>query len=256
MQYFVLLTAATAAIAGLAWTLYRRRGDIGLLLGTAVLYYWSLYGAWYIVIDKTGGFSGKNYHYLEYKLFPVALDNDYLKTLIMYAGFIIVVQLTLLAALSRRRARVIPRLVLRHEPILLIGCLAGVASFFIIEDKLSAAWALNTSAYWYTRAETDQWYTLHQVLNRVALIPAAIGLATLMAGNRSRYFVNAAPRYAFPVYLALFVGMGAFTFVLGNKNEVFVGLLSGFLAYVASVRRVNWAKVALILLVGFWFLYA
>src|SRR4029077_19608149 len=134
----------------------------GLLLGTAVLYYWSLYGAWYIVVDKTGGFSGKNYHYLEYKLFPVALDRDYLVTLILYAGFIIVMQLTLLAALSRHRERAIPRLVLRHEPILLIGFLAGVASFFIIEDKLSAAWALNTSAYWYTRTETGQWFTLHQ----------------------------------------------------------------------------------------------
>ena len=40
------------------------------------LYYWTLYGAWYIVIDKTGGFSGKNYHYLEYKLFPISLDPD------------------------------------------------------------------------------------------------------------------------------------------------------------------------------------
>src|ERR1700747_1194927 len=97
MEYFVLLTAATAAIAALAWTLYRRRRDIGLLLGTAVLYYWSLYGAWYIVIDKTGGFSGKNYHYLEYKLFPVALDGNYMLTLALYSGFLILVQLTLLA---------------------------------------------------------------------------------------------------------------------------------------------------------------
>ena len=256
MEYFVLLAAATAAIAALAWTLCRRRGDIGVAVGTAVLYYWSLYGAWYIVIDKTGGSSGKNYHYLEHKLFPVALDHDYLKTLILYAGFIMVVQFTLLAALSRRRERVIPRLVLRHEPILLIGFLAGAASFFLIEDKLSAAWALNTSAYWYTRAQTGQWFTLHQVLNRVALIPPAIGLATLMAGNRSRYFVNVASRYAFPAYMVLFAGMGAFTFVLGNKNEVFVALLTGFLTYVASARRVNLAKAGLSLLTGFWFLYA
>src|SRR5229473_2130935 len=99
MEYFVLLTTATALIAILAIALYRRQRDLGVLLATGALYYWSLYGAWFVVIDKLGGFSGKNYHYLEYKLFPVALDNDYLKTLIMYAGFIIVVQLTLLAAL-------------------------------------------------------------------------------------------------------------------------------------------------------------
>jgi hypothetical protein len=254
MEYFVMLAAATAVIAVLAWTLYRRRGEIDVLVGTAALYYWSLYGTWYIVIDKTGGFSGKNYHYLEHKLFPIALDGNYMLTLILYAGFLIGVQLTLLAALARGRARRIPRLVLRHQPILLIGFLAGAASFYIIEDKLSAAWALNTSAYVYTRAETNEWFTLHQVLNRVAMIPPAIGLATLMAGKRSRFFVNAAPRYTLAAYLALFVAMGAFTFVLGNKNEVFESLLTGFLAYVGSVRRVSLAKAGLILFTGFWFL--
>ncbi len=55
----------------------------------AALYYWTLFGAWYIVIDKTGGFSGKNYHYLEYKLFPISLDGNYMLTLALYAGFII-----------------------------------------------------------------------------------------------------------------------------------------------------------------------
>ncbi len=71
MEYFSLLTIATVVIAILALTLYRRSGDLGVLVGTAALYYWSLFGAWYIVIDKTGhGFSGKSYHYLEYRCFP------------------------------------------------------------------------------------------------------------------------------------------------------------------------------------------
>jgi hypothetical protein len=33
----------------------------------------------------------------------------------LYAGFIIVAQLTILTALSRRRERAIPRLILRHD---------------------------------------------------------------------------------------------------------------------------------------------
>ena len=70
-------------------------------MGAGALYYWTLYGAWYIVIDKTGGFSGKNYHYLEYKLFPIALDGDYMLTLALYSGFMILVLLTLLVTLSR-----------------------------------------------------------------------------------------------------------------------------------------------------------
>src|SRR5579871_898490 len=256
MEYFAVLTVATAIIVALALALYRRRRDLGMLAGTAALYYWSLFGAWYIVIDKTGGFSGKNYHYLELKLFPIVLDRNYMLTLGLYAGFLIAVQVTMLTVLSRQRQRPKPRLVLRHGPILTAGFTAGFGSFLLIHHKLSLAWALNTSAYSYTRAQTDQWFTLHQVLNRVALLPPAIGFAALMAGNRSRYFVNVRRRYTLAAYALLFLGMGAFTFVLGNKNEVLVTLLAGVLAYTASVRRPRLLRASLVLAAGFWFLYS
>jgi hypothetical protein len=256
MKYFAMLGGSTAVIAALACVLYQRRRDVGLIVGLLALYYWSLLGAWSIIIDKTGGFSGKNYHYLEYKLFPVALDSHYMLALGLYAGFIIVAQLTLLAALPHRPERPIPRLILRHEPILIAAFLAGIASYFLIRDKLSAAWALNTSAYLFTRSQTDQWFTLHQVLNRVAMLPPAIGFAALMAGNRSRYFLSIRRRYTLAAYLALFLGMGLFTFVLGNKNEVLESLVAGTLAYLASVRRPRLWKVALTVAAGLWFLYA
>jgi len=256
MEYFALLGAATLVIAVLAAVLYAQRRDTGLVVGIAALYYWSLYGAWSIVIDKTGGFSGQHYQYLEAKMFPIALDGQYVLTLALYAGFIILLELTLLAGLSRRRERPIPRLVLRHEAILFAGFAAGVASYLVIRDKLSMAWAMNTSAYWYTRSQSDQWFTLHQVLNRVALIPPAIGMATLAAGRRSRFFVNVERRYTWPAYVLLAAGMGAFTFVLGNKNEAFTALLTGVLTYVGSVRRPQWWKIGLVLASGLWFLAA
>jgi len=256
MEFYSLLAVATAIIAVLTLALYRKRKDVGFLIGMGALYYWTLYGAWYIVIDKTGGFSGKNYHYLEYKLFPISLDGDYLLTLLLYSGFIILIQLTLLLTLSRDRRIEIPRLVMRHEPILIIAVLAALLSLYIIKDKLSEAWALNTSAYLYTRRQTDEWFTLHQVLNRVAMLPPAIGFATLVAGDRSRYFVSVVRRYTWPGYIALFVAMGAFTFVLGNKNEVFMSLLTGLLCYLASVRRPSFFKAGLLIALGMWFLYA
>lgn len=256
MEYFAILAVVTVVIGVLTAALYRQRREAGLVIGCAVLYYWSLFGAWSIIIDKTGGFSGKHYHYLEYKLFPISLDAAYRTTLGLYAGFIIVVQLTMLTALSRRRERAIPRLVLRHDPILAIGFLAALGSFLIMRDKLTTAWALNESAYWYTRTQTSEWFTLHQVLNRVALIPTAIGVAMLLAGRRSRYFVNVVRRYTWPAYAVLLAGMGLFTFVLGNKNEVFTALLTGFLAYLAAVRRPNWVRAGLAALSGMWFLYA
>ncbi len=148
MEYFALLSIATIVIVVLAVALYLRRRDAGTLVGIGVLYYWSLFGAWYIVIDKTGGFSGKNYGYLEGKLFPIRLDRDYLLALGLYAGFIILVELTLLLAVAPvREDRTAAPLLLQHGPILLIGLIAGVASLLLVEDKLGAAWTLNESAY-------------------------------------------------------------------------------------------------------------
>jgi len=256
MEYFAILGVSTAVIAALAFALYRLRRDVGLIVGALALYYWSLLGAWSIVVDKTGGFSGKNYHYLEYKLFPIVLDSRYMLTLGLYAGFIAVAQLTLLAALPRTRERAIPRLILRHEPILVAAFLAGIGSYFLIREKIGTAWALNASAYVYTRTQPDQWFTLHQVLNRVAMLPPAIGFAALVAGNRSRYFLSVRRRYTLAAYLLLFLAMGIFTFVLGNKNEVLESLIAGTLAYVASVRKPSLWKVSLTVGAGLWFLYS
>jgi hypothetical protein len=256
MEYFSMLGVSTVVIAALTLALYQKRKDVGLVVGMAALYYWTLYGAWYIVIDKTGGDSGKRYQYLEYKMFPISLDGDYMLTLALYAGFIILVQLVLLAALSRAKGMEVPRLVMRHDSILVIAALAGLVSYFIIKDKLSDAWALNTSAYVYTRRQTDEWFTLHQVLNRVAMLPPAIGFATLVAGERSRFFVNVVRRYTWAGYMVLFAAMGVFTFVLGNKNEGLTALLTGVLVYLASVRRPSFIKTGLMLVAGMWFLYA
>src|ERR1700724_2067855 len=100
MEYFAVLAIATTIIVVLAAALYRKRRDVGTLVGIAALYYWSLFGAWYIVIDKTGGFSGKNYGYLEGKLFSISLDQDYMIALGLYAGFIVLVELTLLLVVA------------------------------------------------------------------------------------------------------------------------------------------------------------
>jgi len=44
--------------------------------------------------------------------------------------------------------------------------------------------------------------------------------------------------------------------VLGNKNDGFTALLTGVLAYLASVRRPSFLKTGLLMIGGMWFLYA
>ena len=174
MEYYALLTTITIIIVVLAFAVYRKTSDWGTAMGTAALYYWSLYGAWSIILDKSGGSSGKNYQYLESKMFPIFLDSDYMLALTLYGAFIILVQLTILAFAGGKKRIQLPRLLLRHEPILLMTFIAGVCSVLLIRDELSTAWTLHTSAYWYTRRNPSEWFTLHQVLNRAALLPAAM----------------------------------------------------------------------------------
>jgi len=258
MQYFVLLTAATAMIAVLAAMLYRRSQDPGVWVSVGALYYWSLYGAWFIVIDKSGGMSGKRYQYLESKLFPLQLDQNYLLALGLYASFILMAELTALALLKRRdhlRPCGERPLGLRHEPVIAVSALAGLASWLIIRSKLQDAWALNASAYLYTRMQTDQWFTWHQVLNRVALIPPSIGIALIASGRNARAFLSLHRGYTLWAYLAILGAMGCFTFVLGNKNEVLVSLVTGILTYWGTARRPKVIKVVLVAAAGAWFLY-
>jgi hypothetical protein len=256
MEYYLLLTTVTVVIAWLAWAVFRRSRDLGTLIGTAALYYWSLFGAWYIVIDKNGGNSGKYYYYLESKMFAIELDGYYLMTIGLYAAFIITLQLAMLLFLPRAAERPLPRLILRHEPILLLTLAAAIGSVLLIREELGTAWAMHTSAYWYTRRNPSQWFTLHQVLNRAALLPAAIGLATLLTGNRNRYFVNVCRPFTAWGYVLVLGGMCGFAFTLGNKNEVLAALIAGVLAYAGSLDKIRWGRLAAVLAVGVWFLFS
>jgi hypothetical protein len=85
----------------------------------------------------------------------------------------------------------------------------------------------------------------------------AIGLAALAAGRGSetRCFISRERSYTLLAYLLVIVAMGGFTFVLGNKNEIFVALLTGMLAYFGMAVRPNLLKAGLVLAVGMWFLY-
>lgn len=255
MDHLAVLFSLTTIVIALTAALWRRTRDVSVVLGSGALYYWSLFGAWGLITDKLGGFSGKNYHYLEQKLFPIYLDGAYLETLLLYGAFVIVTQITLLVFGGRRPEASRALLDLHHGPVLAVSLSAMVASIWLMRDQLSTAWLLNVSAYHYTRFQGDALYTLRQLLNRVALIPAAIAFAVLVAGGGSRYFRSHGRRWHYAGYGFLFAGMGGFTFVLGNKNEVLVALLCGCLVYVHGSVRPNLGASALAGAGGLWFLY-
>jgi hypothetical protein len=100
VDFYLLLTGVTTVILLLAWLVWSRTRHLSFPLGIGLIYYWSLFGAWSIVQDRLGGASGKRYDYLEAKLFPVMLDEHYLMTLLLYAAFIILIEIALLLFLK------------------------------------------------------------------------------------------------------------------------------------------------------------
>ena len=245
MEFYALLAVLTLAIGGLALLLWRQTHSIAILMGIGFLYYWSLFGAWSLVYDLSGGDSGMHYQYLFDKMFPVDLDGDYFRSLVYLGLFVIAVQLTLLWGLPDSLVpKPLPaeRIIRISHPKLLALCgLAGIVSYFLIRESLEYASSNNISAYLVTRGETDydviSLFTLHATLNRLALFPAVIGLAVLVSGKNVRMLEGPGGPGTYLAYGILLSGMFVFCLILGNKNELFVALVTGVLFYLANDLR-------------------
>jgi hypothetical protein len=259
MPYYAFLFAAVLMVLALSWALWSYTRSIAFPFGMALFYFWSLHGAWSIVTDRLGGDSQKQYHYLFDRMFPVYLDENYAWTLGLYAAFILVVALTVLcwvrpACPSSDKPCPI---VLSHDRILVMCGLAAIISVWIIHDSLDSAISSGTSGYVVSRSTLDLgWFRLHQLLNRIALIPASLGFATLMSSGGCRYFAGEVRSRHYVGYAVLLAFMYCFCVVLGNKNELALALFSACLFYLANsirpkTRRLVAAGTMLLACVGF-----
>jgi oligosaccharide repeat unit polymerase len=207
----------------------------------AALYFWSLHGAWAIITDQLGGDSRKHYHYLYERMFPVYLDDCYAWALGLYFTFVVVVALMVLFTVRSEglpTANLHP-VRLSHDRIIALCGLAAAASFWIMHDSIGGALQNGKSAYVVTRWETDDLglFRIHQVLNRVALVPAALGFATLLSSGQCRMLAGPKRTRHLVGYLLLLGFMFALCVVLGNKNELALALFSACFFYLANSTR-------------------
>lgn len=256
MEYYLVLTVSTAIIAVIAVVLWVKTRSVSLPLGIAFMYYWSLYGGWSIVLDRLGGDSGKRYAYLEDKLFPVYLDDYYYWSLILYATFIVVVGTVLIfsvkaVGVSNRTAR--PVIDVSHFMIISLAATAGVASYLLVRSDMQSAAVLNKSLYSLTRsteAEVGKYLTIHQELNRIALVPAALGFAILLSGPNPLLIAGRGSLWTGFGYLIVLGGMVWFAFLLGNKNELFLAGVAACLFYQANVNSPKVMATAVVAIAG------
>jgi hypothetical protein len=243
----------------MSWLLWRRTRSIAFPFGLAVVYFWTHYGAWSIVMDLLGGDSQKHYHYLYQKMFPIYLDADYARSLVLYGVFMFVIALTALFWVrpARFRSDCSGCVLISHDKVVLICGFAAIASLWVVHDSLGSAIESGASGYAVTRAGTDMsWFRVHQVLNRIALVPAAIGFATFAASGGGRFLDGPRSMRHLVGYAAVLGFMFVFCVVLGNKNELAFALFTGSLFYLANSvhpRGIRMAAAGIVILacVGF-----
>ena len=254
MQYYAVLAAASAIIGLLALVMWKKTGSVAFPIGIALLYYWTLLGAWFIVSDLLGGNTGMRYQYYFYKLFPIRLDDDYFWTLVLYAVFIVVIQLTVLHFV-RKPDESGPRMAplrISHEKILFFTSVAGLVAYVLVRNSRASAEAGNRSGYAFVRYDPSvRFFTVHQLLNRVAILGICIGASVVAAGRTARYLVAEKAQWTtLAVYLLVLGFLVHFNLLMGNRYEIANSVIAATLFYLVNDRRPSKALLAGVCFVG------
>jgi len=254
MQFYVVLTAATAIIGLLTLAIWKKTGSVAFPIGIALLYYWTLLGAWFIVADSLGGSTGMRYQYYFYKLFPVRLDDDYFWTLVLYASFIVVIQVAVLHFV-RQPDGIGPGIApirISHAKILFLTSVAGLVAYLLVRNSLASAEAGNRSGYAFVRYDPSvRFFTVHQLLNRVSLLSLCVGAAIVAAGKRGRYIVGESAQWTTLACYIIELGfLFHFNLLMGNRYEIANSVIAAMLFYLANDRKPSKALLAAVCFAG------
>jgi hypothetical protein len=242
----ILITIAIGFVQVRIWKSYK---NLTFPIVTAVLYFWSLMGAWLFIFDRLTGF-GKNigfaYYYLLDKMFQVNLDGTYNLVILSYGLFILLFQGFVFYGLKR----------LKHKfpenkqtasvsgnpfrasqvPFLLIAIVCMVCSLFLVKDVLISAMLLHESIYSNVRSGGVPFYSLHQYFNWIMVFSFAWYLALYYRKDKEIADVKK-PTVLFWICFLLMV---VYLSVIGTRHELFLGGLF-FILFVSypyrSVRK-------------------
>ncbi len=245
MTHYIFLTIYTIIILFLVYKIWNITKNIGFLLGFGFLYYWSLLGSWFFVFDELTHQQGRNfglkyYDYLEF-LFPVHADDIYLKAIHFYAFFIITIQLTVLFFVRKRNSTPLKKnkyqpIFINHYWIILFCISSSLIAFSLVYHEILVAAKFNESIYYITRMFHGKYYTIHQLLNQVAISTLYIGFTTYLSKNKAIFLKGNDRPSLFYFYLFAIIFVESYLLLLGNKREILFGGILGILFYLQNVN--------------------
>ena len=239
MEFYIVLGVATLLIGVLTLLILLKTKTIAFAMGAAFLYYWTLFGAFSVLQQKFGESQERPFDYLFYKMFPVYLDSDYFWALVLYSIFLLTVLATVLHFVQRPRENkdLLARPIrISHATIILISSTAAVLSYLLIKDQLDLAAEMNTNLH-FLNPEMGRFYTLHQVFDRIALIPLSLGLAVFLSGKSAKYAVGRRSGLLLAGYICAFVGVFVLNMLSGSRNNLLFAGVSAMLFYLANTVK-------------------
>lgn len=258
MIHYSLLIFFTAIIFYLAIKIWQKTKEPAFILGIALIYYWTLAGAWFIIFDCLTGDKGKEFgvHYYHYRdaLFPIFLDNYYLLTILYYSLFIIFVQGCILFFTKKPSIEIQKESpVFINHTILISACIIGaIVSCILVWNEILIAAKFDQSIYVVTRLQPGRFSTLHQLINFCIVISLYIGLISYISGKNGKYITGDNSKKILWFYIFCVFFVEGYLLLLGNKREIFFAGIFGGLFYYSNVSgKVKWQPIALLVLIIF-----
>jgi hypothetical protein len=248
MEFQILLGTITCFICFAGILIWQRTRNLAFPLGLFFVYYWTISGGWALVTDLRGGHSGKRYEYLFGKLFGIELDGDYFMALVIYSLFVAAICAGVYLTVKRRSSDSGPEadvFAISHFRLMLFSAVSLVGSFLVVRDSLLEAMLANVSGYQLTAAgaEVIPYFVLHQSLNTLAVIPLAIGIPAYASGGMGRILKSRRSHQVFLGYVALAMLVFGYGIVMGNKSELFFGLVAGVALHSVNAPRIRYGRL-------------
>ncbi len=224
--------------------IWRMMPNIVLPIFVGIFYYWSLAGAWVFLLDQSvswGPSIGIHYHYLLEKMFMVQLDVDYLKSIWMIGGFLIILQLCLSFILKKIRPTIPPSYDCGTRSVNVYAFFASfflIMSFIVVKDVVAYSLILNESIYLNIRSPYVSFYSIHQIFNWGLVLCLTLPLAIQLRNK-----IKSQQKLHLTWFYWIIFGISQFYLIfIGTRHEVFIcGLfLMIFIAYPYHSIRSNW----------------
>lgn len=233
---YVILALATAACVGAIVAGWRLTRSPEFVLMPALMYYYTLFGAWQILRLKAEGQTSDALFHLEASLVDVRVDGEYVASLAVYALFLLMVWIGLLAGsrpMPRLQGVEMPRL--RVMRLICVALAAMAGSAWALWSELRSALDQGVSLYLLTRGEAVPLFPVHQLLNRVGLAALAVAWVGQLRDPRG---ATAVPGRALVLVLATGAWV-SYLGALGNRNEIVLSALGALYLFALLGGRIR-----------------